>query len=151
LLLYGIPNFKLPKDVVFARWTDLEQAGVEFAGNTYVGKDKTIDDLFAEGFDAVFIGVGTGIDAPMNVEGEDLPGVHKATEYLIRANVHPDHLPEGMGSRPDDGNKVVVIGGGDTASDCLRSALRLGAEEVTCLYRRTEKEMPGKKGLNMSF
>jgi glutamate synthase (NADPH/NADH) small chain len=145
LLLYGIPNFKLPKDVVLARWNDLENAGVEFIGNTYIGKDKTIDELFEEGYEAVFVGVGTGIDAPMEVPGEDLPGVHKATEFLIRGNVAPDYLPDDMRTPPTIGRKVAVIGGGDTASDCLRTALRMGAEEVTCLYRRTEKEMPGGK------
>ncbi len=143
LLVYGIPNFKLPKEVVFARWQDLQRAGVQFVGSTYIGKDKTIDDLFAEGFQAVFIGVGTGIDAPMEVPGEDLPGVYKATEFLVRANVELDLLPPGLRERPTIGRKVAVIGGGDTASDCLRTALRMGAEEVTCLYRRTEKEMPG--------
>jgi len=143
LLTYGIPNFKLPKDVVFARWHDLEDAGVEFVPDIYVGKHKTIDRLFEEGYQAVFVGVGTGIDSPMDVEGEDLPGVWKATEFLIQANVAPELLPAGTGGRPDVGQRVAVIGGGDTASDCLRSALRLGAAEVTCLYRRTEKEMPG--------
>jgi glutamate synthase (NADPH/NADH) small chain len=143
LLLYGIPNFKLPKEVVAARCADLEQAGVPFIGNTSIGKDKTIDDLFAEGYQAVFIGVGTGIDAPMEVPGEDLPGVYKATEFLVRSNVAMELLPAEMRSRPAIGRKVVVIGGGDTASDCLRTSLRMGAEEVTCLYRRTEKEMPG--------
>ncbi len=143
LLVYGIPNFKLPKDVVFARWQDLADAGVEFVGNTYIGKDKTIDDLFKEGYEAVFVGVGSEIDAPMEVPGEDLPGVYKATEFLIRANVALDMLPADMNTRPPIGRKVAVIGGGDTASDCLRTALRMGADEVTCLYRRTEKEMPG--------
>jgi glutamate synthase (NADPH/NADH) small chain len=143
LLLYGIPNFKLPKDVVSARWSDLERGGVKFVGNTYIGKDKTVDALFEEGFEAVFLGVGTEIDAPMEVPGEDLPGVYKATEFLIRANVEMDLLPAEMTTRPAIGRKVAVIGGGDTASDCLRTALRMGADEVTCLYRRTEKEMPG--------
>lgn len=143
LITYGIPSFKLPKDVVFARIGDLERAGVEFVYETYIGKDKTIDDLMTEGYQAVFVGVGTEIDAPMEVPGEDLPGVYKATEFLMRANVAPELLPAEMRSLPDVGRKVVVIGGGDTASDCLRSALRLGAEEVVCLYRRTEKEMPG--------
>jgi glutamate synthase (NADPH/NADH) small chain len=143
LLLYGIPNFKLPKAVVEARWMDLEKAGVKFVGNTYIGKQKTIDELFADGYHAVFVGVGTGVDAPMEVPGEDLPGVYKATEFLIRANVDMDQLPPEMRSRPRIGGKVAVIGGGDTASDCLRTALRMGAEKVTCLYRRTEKEMPG--------
>jgi glutamate synthase (NADPH) small chain len=143
LLLYGIPNFKLPKEVVFARWNDLVRVGVEFVGDTYIGKDIKIDDLFAQGFNAVYIGVGSLIDAPMEVPGEDLPGVYKATEFLIRANVDLDYLPDELHSRPPIGRKVAVIGGGDTASDCLRTALRMGADEVTCLYRRTEKEMPG--------
>jgi glutamate synthase (NADPH/NADH) small chain len=144
LLTYGIPNFKLPKDVVCARWHDLEEAGVKFVPNTFIGKDKTIDDLFNQGFHAVFVGVGVGIDASMEVPGEDLPGVMGATEFLIRGNVNQENvLPEGMAGIPDVGKKVVVIGGGDTASDCLRTSVRLGAEEVTCLYRRTLREMPG--------
>jgi glutamate synthase (NADPH/NADH) small chain len=79
----------------------------------------------------------------MEVPGEDLPGVYKATDFLIRANVPMEMLPENLKERPIIGRKVAVIGGGDTASDCLRTALRMGAESVTCLYRRTEKEMPG--------
>jgi glutamate synthase (NADPH/NADH) small chain len=143
LLTYGIPNFKLPKDVVFDRLKDFEEAGIEFVFNTYIGKDKTIDELFEEGFDAVFVGVGTGVDARMEIPGEDLPGVYEATDFLIRTNVHQEYLPEGVESKPDLGRNVVIIGGGDTASDALRSSLRLGAESVTCIYRRTEKEMPG--------
>jgi glutamate synthase (NADPH/NADH) small chain len=83
------------------------------------------------------------IDAKMDTPGEDLPGVYEATDFLMRANTELNLLPENKRERPVLGKRVVVIGGGDTASDCLRSALRLGAEEVTCLYRRTEKEMPG--------
>jgi glutamate synthase (NADPH/NADH) small chain len=144
LLTYGIPNFKLPKSVVFSRWGDLNRVGVEFVPETYIGKDKTIDDLFAEGYEAVFVGVGVGIDAPMEAPGEDLPGVMKATEFLTRCSLDEERLlPREMRGYPSVGKKVVVIGGGDTASDCLRSALRLGAKEVTCLYRRTENEMPG--------
>lgn len=143
LLTYGIPNFKLPKELVFCRIGDLEAAGVKMVYNTYIGKDKTIDSLFAEGFNAVFVGVGTLIDAPMEAPGEDLPGVYKATEFLARSALPLDLLPPDMQARPEIGKRVVVIGGGDTASDCLRTALRLGAEEVTCAYRRTEKEMPG--------
>jgi glutamate synthase (NADPH) small chain len=143
LMTYGIPNFKLPKTVVLNRVDDLAAAGVEFVYETYIGKNKTIDDLFSEGFDAVFVGVGSEIDAPMEAPGEDLPGVYQATEFLIRANAPLEILPPEMKGRPEIGRKVVVIGGGDTASDCLRTALRMGADEVTCLYRRTEKEMPG--------
>lgn len=143
LLTYGIPNFKLPKDVVFSRICDLQDAGVEIVYNTFIGKDKTVDELFAEGYEAVFVGVGAGIDAPMEIDGEDLPNVYEATPFLMQANVEKEFLPAGMDRNPYVGHTVVVIGGGDTASDCLRSALRLGAEEVICLYRRTEKEMPG--------
>ena len=146
LLVYGIPNFKLPKDVWLEKWEEFERAGVKFQPNTYIGKDKTIDDLFNEGFEAVFIGVGSEIDAKMeNTPGTDLPGVYEATDFLIRANVDPELLPLDKNLPPEIGQRVVVIGGGDTASDCLRTALRLGAENVTCLYRRTENEMPGGK------
>jgi len=100
--------------------------------------------LITEGYEAVFVGVGVGVDAPMEVPGEELPGVMKATEFLIRCCLDDEQLlPRQMRGRPEIGSKLVVIGGGDTASDCLRTALRLGAKEVTCLYRRTEKEMPG--------
>ena len=146
LLVYGIPNFKLPKDVWGEKWEEFERAGVKFVPNTYIGKDKTIDGLFAEGFEAVFIGVGSEIDAKMeDAPGTDLPGVYEATDFLIRGNVEKELLPDNMREPLAIGNRVVVIGGGDTASDCLRTALRLGSEEVTCLYRRTEKEMPGGK------
>jgi glutamate synthase (NADPH/NADH) small chain len=145
LLVYGIPNFKLDKGVVGRRIEDLQKAGVEFVFNTHIGKDKTIDDLLEEGYEAVFVGVGTQVDAPLKVEGVDLPGVYLATEFLIRTNVRDHYLPKDMSPLREIGNKVVVVGGGDTASDALRSALRLGAKEVTCLYRRTEREMPGGK------
>jgi glutamate synthase (NADPH/NADH) small chain len=143
LMTYGIPSFKLPNSVIFSRVCELTEAGVEFVYDTYIGKDKTIDDLMAEGYQAAFVGVGSEIDAPMEVPGEDMPGVYKATEFLMRANVDFYLLPAELREKPAIGRKVVVIGGGDTASDCLRSALRLGAQEVVCLYRRTEKEMPG--------
>jgi glutamate synthase (NADPH/NADH) small chain len=146
LLIYGIPNFKLPKDVVWSKWEELAQAGVEFVGGTYIGKDKSVDDLFADGYDAVFLGVGVGIDAKMErTPGTDLPGVYESTDFLIRGNVAPKFLPADKNQPPKVGKRVVVIGGGDTASDCLRTALRMGADEVTCLYRRTENEMPGGK------
>ncbi|HTP03513.1 MAG TPA: NAD(P)-dependent oxidoreductase [Anaerolineales bacterium] len=146
LLVYGIPNFKLSKSVWFEKWEEFERAGVKFVPNTYIGKDITIDELFAKGFGAVFIGVGSEVDARMeDTPGTDLPGVYQATDFLIRGNVARNLLPADMKEPLKIGKRVVVIGGGDTASDCLRTALRLGAAEVTCLYRRTEKEMPGGK------
>lgn len=146
LLVHGIPNFKLPKDVWTEKWNQFLAAGVKFVGNTYIGRDKTVDGLFEEGFDAVFIGVGAQIDAKMeDTPGTDLPGVYEATDFLIRGNVDASLLPPSMHKPLQVGERVAVIGGGDTASDCLRTAVRLGAQEVTCLYRRTEKEMPGGK------
>jgi glutamate synthase (NADPH/NADH) small chain len=144
-LSYGFPNFKLPHRLIDDIWSSLKQAGVEFKGNTYVGKKKkTVNDLFAEGYEAVFLGVGSGIDAPLEIPGENLPGVYKATEFLIRANAEKNHLPPRMRLNPEVGRRVVVIGGGDPATDCARTAMRLGAEEVTCLYRYTEQEIPGR-------
>ena len=144
LLVYGIPNFKLPKSIVWSKWETLAKAGVQFVGDTYIGRDKTIDDLFDEGFEAVFLGVGTSIDARMGkTPGTDLTGVYQATDFLERGNVNPDALPSDKREPLKIGSRVVVVGGGDTASDCLRTALRLGAKNVTCLYRRSEKEMPG--------
>lgn len=143
LLIYGIPNFKISKRVIRDRIGDLERAGVHFVTSTRIGESKTVDDLFKEGFDAVFIGVGAEVDAPMEAPGVDLAGVYQATDFLVRANVAPEWLPPDRRSRPEVGRRVAVIGGGDTASDCLRTALRMGSEEVTCLYRRTEAEMPG--------
>ena len=143
LLIYGIPNFKLPKQIVFHIWDDLLRAGVTFVGHTYIGPKITVDKLFEGGYDAIFIGVGTTVDVVPDIPAVTLPGVYKATDFLIRANVDMDLLPHEMCSRPEVGEKVVVIGGGDTSADCLRTALRLGCKEVTCLYRRTEAEMPG--------
>jgi glutamate synthase (NADPH/NADH) small chain len=143
LLTYGIPNFKLPKGVVFDIWDDMLRAGVTFVGNTYIGPRITVDKLFSGGYNAVFLGIGTSMDADLGVPGEQLPGIYKATDFLIRANVDMDLLPHEMCARPEVGKKVVVIGGGDTSSDCLRTALRMGVKDVICLYRRSEAEMPG--------
>ena len=144
LLLYGIPNFKLPKEVVFARVEDLKRAGVEFVFNTTIGKDKTIDDLFNQGFDAIFIGVGANIDAKMKAEGVETPGVYHASEYLILNNVPEALRPSGLPEPPEvEGKRVIVVGGGDTAADCLRTSLRRKAKEAICVYRRSEAEMPG--------
>lgn len=145
LLVYGIPSFKLPKDVWIEKWREFECAGVKFAPNTYIGKEKSIDDLLEKDkFDAVFIGVGYQVDAKTeNILGTDIPGVYEATEFLVRGNLDPNLHSPNMREPFKVGKRVVIIGGGETASDCLRTALRMGTEEVTCLYRRTETEMPG--------
>jgi len=144
VLIYGIPNFKLDKEVVLHKIRDLEAAGVEFITNTRIGGSLTVDDLLAQ-YDAVFLGTGAGVEASMDIPGEDLQGIYKSTDFLIRANVSPDMLPPERRKEAVVGRRVAVIGGGDTAVDCARSAVRLGAEEVTIVYRRTEREMPGNK------
>lgn len=144
LLTYGIPGFKLPKDIVFRRVEDLTAAGVELVTGITIGKDKTIDELLGNGFDAIFISVGAGMDVKIEIPGAGLGGVYLAGSFLARANAQTIGQP--IGDEPlNVGKRVVVVGGGDTASDCMRTALRLGAEEVTDLYRRTEAEMPGGK------
>ncbi|MBI9044325.1 MAG: NAD(P)-dependent oxidoreductase [Anaerolineaceae bacterium] len=143
LLMYGIPGFKLEYTVLAEKISQLYLLGINFEFNITIGEEKVIDDLIEQGFDAVFIGVGAGVDSPMKIPGEDLNGVYNATEFLVRGNVDAEFLPEDFAGLPVVGEKVAVIGGGDTASDCVRTARRLGAVEVYCLYRRTEKEMPG--------
>lgn len=142
VLIYGIPSFKLGKDVVRRKVDDLEEAGVEFVTNTRIGEDVSIDDLLAV-YDAVFLGTGAGVEATMDIPGEDLEGVYRSTDFLIRANVPTDLLPVERRVPPAIGRRVAVIGGGDTAVDCARTAVRLGATDVTIVYRRTEAEMPG--------
>ncbi len=144
VLVYGIPSFKLDKTIVMYKIQDLEDAGVKFITNTRIGEAITVDDLLEE-YDAVFLGAGAGVEATMNIPGEDLQGIHKATDYLVRANVPTEMLPPGMREIPVIGRRVAIIGGGDTAVDCARTSIRLGAEEVTIIYRRTEAEMPGNK------
>ncbi len=143
ILLYGIPNFKLNKEIVAAKVAQLQALGVRFVCNTIVGRDVSFHALRTR-FDAVFLGTGAGIGSELRLPGEHLPGVFAATEFLVRANVTPERLPELLDGPVQTGERVVVIGGGDTAMDCLRTARRLGAREVTCIYRRTEAEMPGR-------
>jgi glutamate synthase (NADPH/NADH) small chain len=143
MLVYGIPAFKLDKSIVESVVEDLRHAGVKFHLNTPVGKDPSVEQLLAEGFQAVFLGIGTTIPTGIKIPGIDLKGIYSPNEFLARLNVNPEYLPPAWRERMPIGRKAVVVGGGDTASDCLRSALRMGADEVTCLYRRTEAEMPG--------
>jgi glutamate synthase (NADPH/NADH) small chain len=144
VLIYGIPSFKLDKRIVLHKIADLEDAGVKFITNTRIGENITIQDLMDE-YDAVFLGTGAGVEATMDIPGEDLQNIYTSTDLLIRANVPADMLPKEKRIRPWVGRRVAVIGGGDTAVDCARSAVRLGAEDVTIIYRRTEAEMPGNK------
>ncbi len=146
LLVYGIPTFKLEKDIVFWKIDQLKEMGIRFVTNTRVGEKVSIDELIEmERFDAVFLGTGAGVEARMKIPGEELGRVFGSTQFLVRANLPPDMLPESLREPLTIGKRVAVIGGGDTATDCIRSALRMGADEVTCYYRRTEAEMPGSK------
>jgi glutamate synthase (NADPH) small chain len=145
LLMYGIPNFKLPKELVLEKVAHLKGLGVEFICNTRVGKDITIDDLFKNGAHAVFVAVGANVDAPLKAPGVDLKGIYQSGEFLLRTNPPKNLVTEAMRKPIDVGDKVAVIGGGDTATDCMRTSLRLGAKKVMCYYRRTEAEMPGSR------
>jgi glutamate synthase (NADPH/NADH) small chain len=146
LLVYGIPGFKLEKHVVERRIRYLESLGVRFVCNTRIGADRTIDDLFREGYQSVFLGTGSQKAKNPHIEGDQLSGVIEALPFLIRNNTEPKLLPPGFPEKDELGGKrVVVLGGGDTAMDCLRTAVRLGAADVTCVYRRDEENMPGSR------
>ncbi|MEM7610941.1 MAG: FAD-dependent oxidoreductase [Pseudomonadota bacterium] len=145
LLTFGIPPFKLEKEVVHKRREILEGMGVEFVLNTRIGDDIAFDDLI-EDFDAVFLGMGTYTYVRGGFSGEDLPGVYDALPYLI-SNAYKS-LGEHDKVNPTmdlAGKRVVVLGGGDTGMDCNRTAIRQGAESVTCAYRRDEQNMPGSR------
>lgn len=145
VLRYGIPNFKLNKEILEAKIDFLRRLGIVFIGNTFLGRDMSIDDLFDRGFHAVFLGTGASVGSRLGIEGEELDEIYTATDFLVRGNLKPDELPESMREPIRVGRNVVVIGGGDTSMDCVRTAVRLGAEKVTCVYRRTEEEMRGRE------
>ncbi|WP_028485710.1 FAD-dependent oxidoreductase [Thiomicrorhabdus chilensis] len=145
LLTFGIPQFKLDKDIVVRRRQILEGMGIEFHCNTEIGKDIQFQTLLND-YDAVFMGMGTYKPMAGRFPGEDLPGVHKALDFLI-GNVKNEL---GMPNDPEPfismkGKKVVVLGGGDTTMDCTRTSIRQQAEEVYCVYRRDEENMPGSR------
>ncbi len=138
LLVYGIPAFKLDKNVVERRVKTLEARGVQFRMKVVVGRDVTVSKLLGE-FDAVFLGIGAQKPKPLNVPGGELRGVYDALPFLIEKNL-------GLPETTDVHNKLVaVVGGGDTAMDCLRTAIRCGARSAVCLYRRDEANMPGSR------
>jgi len=146
VLVYGIPEFRLPKEIVRAEIDALRATGVRFVTNAVIGMTDTIEELMQrEGFDAVFIGVGAGLPRFMNIPGENLIGVYSANEFLTRVNL--------MKAYRDDaetpvfnvaGKDVMVFGGGNTAMDAVRTSLRLGAKSASIIYRRSEEEMPAR-------
>jgi glutamate synthase (NADPH/NADH) small chain len=146
VLVYGIPEFRLPKKIVQAEIEGLEKLGVKIETNYVVGRTrKLVDFLEKDGFDAVFVGTGAGLPKFMGIEGENLNGVFSANEYLTRANLMKAY-DEGNADTPYwHGKKVAVLGGGNVAMDASRMALRLGAEKVYLIYRRSEEEMPARR------
>lgn len=143
VLVYGIPEFRLPKAIVQKEVDGLKALGVEICTNTVVGKTITVDELMGEmGFEAVFIGSGAGLPKFMGIPGENLKGVYSANEFLTRINLMKAYQ-EGSDTPIQRGEKVAVVGGGNVAMDAARCAKRLGAE-VTIVYRRSEKELPAR-------
>lgn len=149
LNVYGIPGFKLYKQIIADKVVWLERYGVRFVCNTRVGKDVQLQTLLDE-YDGVFLGIGAPIGNKARLPGEELVGVYQATEFLVRANLPLEDLPIRLRARPEIGKHMAVIGGGDTSMDCVRSSIRLlrqaGMKDavVTDYYRRTEHEMPGR-------
>ncbi len=144
VLIYGIPEFRLPKDIVASELNNLERLGVKFEYNIVVGRTITVDELFKMGYDAVFIGVGAGLPRFLGIPGENLVGVYSANEYLTRSNLMKAYLFPEYDTPIAKGKNVVVIGAGNVAMDAARTALRMGAENVTIVYRRSREEMPAR-------
>ncbi len=144
VLVYGIPEFRLPKSIVAKEVDTLKSLGVKIETNVVIGKTLTIDELFEDSFEAVFIGTGAGLPNFMGIPGESLKGVYSANEFLTRSNLMKSYL-----SDPETpimkGGKVAVVGGGNVAMDAARTALRLGAEKVYIVYRRSMDELPARK------
>ncbi|MCP4116613.1 MAG: NADPH-dependent glutamate synthase [Desulfobacteraceae bacterium] len=144
VLVYGIPEFRLPKEIVAAEVAVLEKLGVKIELNSVVGSTVTIDELFEEGFDAAYVGVGAGLPRFMNLPGENLIGVFSANEYLTRANLMKAYLFPEYDTPIARGKNVVILGAGNVAMDSARTAMRLGADSVKVVYRRSREEMPAR-------
>ncbi|MGD8395350.1 MAG: NADPH-dependent glutamate synthase, partial [Candidatus Eiseniibacteriota bacterium] len=144
VLTYGIPEFRLPKEIVYKEVEYLERLGVTFRYNYVIGKTRTLEGLRENGFDAIFIGTGAGLPKFMNIPGESLCGVYSANEYLTRSNLMRAFEFPISDTPLQRSRRVAVVGGGNVAMDAARTALRLGAERVTIVYRRSEAEMPAR-------
>lgn len=144
VLVYGIPEFRLPKSIVAKEVETLKALGVDIQTNVVIGKTLTVDELFEEGYEAVFIGSGAGLPNFMGINGEALNGVYSANEFLTRSNLMKAYK-EGSATPVMKGGKVAVVGGGNVAMDAARTALRLGAEKVYIVYRRSMEELPARR------
>jgi len=145
VMVYGIPEFRLPKKIVQKEIDTLSAMGAEIKPNFVVGKTRKLMDLFEkDGYDSIFVGTGAGLPRFMRIEGENLVGVFSANEYLTRSNLMKAYDRGNVDTPIFVSKKVAVLGGGNVAMDSARTALRLGAEEVTIVYRRTEAEMPAR-------
>ncbi|MBO6062028.1 MAG: FAD-dependent oxidoreductase, partial [Clostridia bacterium] len=143
VLVYGIPEFRLPKAIVAREVETLRQLGVDIETNVIIGKTLTVDELFEQGYEAVFIGSGAGLPNFMNIPGESLKGVYSANEFLTRSNLMKAYLDTPT-TPIMKGGRVAVVGGGNVAMDAARTALRLGAEHVYIVYRRSMEELPAR-------
>ena len=144
VLVYGIPEFRLPKKIVQREIENLQALGVKVETNVVVGRPIEVDELFAMGFEAIFIGSGAGLPNFMNIPGENLKGVYSANEFLTRVNLMKAYVPHSDTPIKDCKN-VAIVGGGNVAMDAARSAKRLGAENVYIVYRRGMEELPARK------
>ena len=145
VLVYGIPQFRLPKEIVAKEVAGLEAKGVKFVTNAIIGRSITVDELMdEEGYEAVFIGTGAGLPSFMKIPGENLLGVCSANEYLTRINLMKAYKPE-YDTPIQKANKIAVVGGGNVAMDAARCAKRMGAEDVYIIYRRSADEIPARK------
>ncbi|MBE0447855.1 MAG: NADPH-dependent glutamate synthase [Actinobacteria bacterium] len=145
VLVYGIPEFRLPKAIVQSEVDGIKALGVDIKANSVIGKLHTIDELIEAGFDAVFIGSGAGLPMFMNIPGENLNGVYSANEFLTRTNLMKAYLFPEFDTPIKKGAHVAVVGGGNVAMDAARTALRLGAENVYLVYRRSMEELPARQ------
>ena len=144
VLVYGIPEFRLPKAIVQREVDYVQKLGVKIKPNTIVGQTSTVDGLFAQGFDAIFVGTGAGLPYFMNIPGENLNGVYSANEFLTRANLMKAYLFPEYDTPIKTARNVAVVGGGNVAMDSARVAKRLGANNVYLIYRRSRAEMPAR-------
>ena len=143
VLVYGIPEFRLPKSIVRQEIARLQEQGLHLQTNMVIGRVWSIDELMEQGYEAVFIGTGAGLPRFMNIPGENLGGVYSANEFLTRVNLMKAYLPDNP-TPIRCGSRVVVVGGGNVAMDAARCALRLGADEVSVVYRRSADELPAR-------